>query len=412
MKIAVTGGTGFAGRHLARALLADRHDVVIVARGVDKRDPSILGAGATLVAASTDDTASLRRSFSGCEAVAHFAGINREIGEQTYERVHVRGTRAVVDAARAAGVRKIVYLSFLRARPNCGSPYHESKWAAEEIVRASGVDYTILKSGVIYGRGDHLLDHVSRALYTFPFFPLVGLRPTRLRPVFVGDVVRLAHAALVDPRLSRRTIGVLGPEELGAGDAIRPIAAAVGRTGTAGPPPRIPGIGSESAKLLERMNIHTIGDLLWHLPARFDDFSKFVPLRRLIPNATQTAVATLGRISQRRTATGKLMTEAELAEEDGTPTDVRATWFGRAFVKETHREGERVRISGKVRFFGRTLQFSQPTLERADAEPVHTGRLVPIYPLTERIKPGQMRRWLHTAIEGGATRTGLVGEVP
>src|SRR5438309_1323975 len=177
------------------------------------------------------------------------------------------------------------------------------------------------------------------------------------------------------------------------------------------PVTRIPGIGVESAKLLERMNIHTIGDLLWHLPSRFDDFSKFVALRRLVPNATQTAVATLGRISQRRTATGKLMTEAELAEEDGTPTDVRATWFGRAFVKETHPEGERVRISGKVRFFGSTLQFSQPTLERADAEAVHTGRLVPIYPLTEGIKPGQMRRWLHTAIEGGTRRTGLVGEV-
>ena len=178
------------------------------------------------------------------------------------------------------------------------------------------------------------------------------------------------------------------------------------------PVTRVPGIGGESAKLLERMNIHTIGDLLWHLPTRFDDFSKFVPLRRLLPNATQTAIATLGRISQRRTATGKLMTEAELAEEDGTPTDVRATWFGRAFVKETHREGERVRVSGKVRFFGRALQFSQPTLERADAEAVHTGRLVPVYPLTEGIKPGQMRRWLHTAIEGGPRRTGLVSEVP
>ena len=164
MKVAITGGTGFVGRHLARALLLDRHEVVIVARGVDKRDPSILGAGATIVAASTDDADSLRRAFAGCEAVAHFAGINREIGPQTYERVHVRGTKTVVEAARAAGVRKIVYLSFLRARPGCGSSYHESKWAAEEIVRASGLDYTILKSGVIYGRGDHLLDHVSRAL--------------------------------------------------------------------------------------------------------------------------------------------------------------------------------------------------------------------------------------------------------
>lgn len=230
MKVAITGGTGFVGRHLARTLLADRREVIVVARGIDQRDPSIRGGAATFVRASTDDGESLRRAFAGCEAVAHFAGINREIGSQTYERVHVRGTAAVVEAARAAGVRKIVYLSFLRARPDCGSPYHESKWAAEEIVRASGLDHTILKSGVIYGRGDHLLDHVSRALYTFPFFPLVGMRPTRLRPVFVGDVVRLAQAALIDPRLSERTIAVLGPEELGAGDAIKRIAIAVGRT--------------------------------------------------------------------------------------------------------------------------------------------------------------------------------------
>jgi len=239
MKVAITGGTGFVGRHFARALLADRHDVVVIARGVDRRDRSILGGGATFVAASTDEGDSLIRAFAGCDAVAHFAGINREIGSQTYERVHVRGTRAVVEAARTAGVRKVVYLSFLRARPNCGSAYHVSKWAAEEIVRASGLDYTILKSGVIYGRGDHLLDHVSRALYTFPFFPLVGMRPTRLRPVFVGDVVRLAEAAAVDHRLSRQTIAVLGPEELGAGDAIRRIATAVGRTVPVVPAPVI-----------------------------------------------------------------------------------------------------------------------------------------------------------------------------
>src|SRR5438067_12859720 len=116
-------------------------------------------------------------------------------------------------------------------------------------------------------------------------------------------------------------------------------------------------------------------------------------------------------MTQRRTARGQRLTEAELFEEDGTPSDVRASWFGRSFVKETHREGERVRLSGDVKWVGRTLQFSQPTLERADAEAVHTGRLVPVYPLTEGIKPGQMRRWLHTAIDG-TRRTGLVSEVP
>ena len=92
---------------------------------------------------------------------------------------------------------------------------------------------------MIYGQGDHLLDHVSRALYTFPFCPLVGLRPTRLRPVFVGDVVRIAQAAVIDGRLSRQTVAVLGPEELGAGDAIRRIATAVGRSVPVVPAPVI-----------------------------------------------------------------------------------------------------------------------------------------------------------------------------
>jgi len=73
-------------------------------------------------------------------------------------------------------VKRILLMSFLRARPNCNSPYHESKWAAEEIVRQSGLDYTIFKAGIVYGRGDHMLDHLSHALHTLPFFATVGLR--------------------------------------------------------------------------------------------------------------------------------------------------------------------------------------------------------------------------------------------
>src|SRR5205807_1301402 len=124
----------------------------------------------------TDNIESLSKAFDGCDAIAHFAGINREIGDQTYKRVHIDGTRNVVTAAKRANVRKILCLSFLRARPNCGSSYHESKWEAEEIVRSSGLDYTILKSGMIYGKGDHMLDHLSHSLHTMPLLALVGMK--------------------------------------------------------------------------------------------------------------------------------------------------------------------------------------------------------------------------------------------
>jgi uncharacterized protein YbjT (DUF2867 family) len=160
----------------------------------------------------------------------HCAGINREIGDQTYANVHVSLTREVVRAAQSSGVQRLVMISFLRARPNCGSGYHESKWIAEEIIRGSGLDWTVLKAGVIYGRGDHLLHHLSRAFHSFPVFGLVGLRSRPIRPVAVDDVARVLVAAAVgDRRLTGRTFAVLGPDELPLSDAVRRVAGVVGR---------------------------------------------------------------------------------------------------------------------------------------------------------------------------------------
>lgn len=229
MRIAITGGTGFVGRHLAARLAADGHAVVVVRRG-DPVKQALLPRGVTVVAADITDSVALAAAFAGCDAVAHSAGINREIGAQTYANVHVRGTKAVVEASRAAGVERLVMLSFLRARPDGPTEYHRSKWDAEKLVRQSGLTWTILKAGVIYGRGDHMLDHLSHAFYTFPIFGLVGMKEKPVRPVAVDDVARVLEAAVIgDPRLAGRTVAVLGPEEMSLGVAVRRVAAVTGR---------------------------------------------------------------------------------------------------------------------------------------------------------------------------------------
>ena len=220
MRIAITGATGFVGSHLTTRLVSEGHEVVRLARRPRSGD-------ADIVTSRLDDVNQLTEAFDGCGAVAHCAGINREIGEQTYARVHIEGTRNVVEAAKAAGVEKIVLMSFLRARPNCGSPYHESKWEAEEIVRNSGLDYTILKAGVVYGRGDHMLDHLSHALHTFPIFGLVGMKEKSIRPLAIEDLVHVMRAALIDRRLKRQTVAVLGPEEIYLSEAVRRVAEVV-----------------------------------------------------------------------------------------------------------------------------------------------------------------------------------------
>lgn len=230
MRVAITGGTGFVGRHLARGLAARGDEVVLIARGKDLGDESIRKlAGTSFFAFDLSDEQELRRAFSGCDAVARCAGINREIGLQTYRRVHIEGTRHVVEAARQAGVGKIVFLSFLRARPNCDSAYHESKWAAEEIFRGSGLDSTIFKAGVIYGRGDHMLDHLSHALYTFPIFGLVGMKEKPIRPLAVEDLVTAILASFQDPRLSNKTVSITGPEEIALGEAVRRVGQVIDR---------------------------------------------------------------------------------------------------------------------------------------------------------------------------------------
>ena len=211
MKIAITGGAGFVGRHLAERF--DAADIVTVSRRTG---------------ADIEDVEALTRAFDGCEVVAHCAGINREIGKQTYQKVHIDGTRTVIEAARRAGVTRIVMLSFLRARPDCGSPYHESKWAAEELLRNSGLDYTILKAGMIYGHGDHLVDHVSHSVQTIPLFATVGFREKSIRPIPVSEMVDVLVTS-IEGKLPKSTVAVTGGEELMLSEVVHRVAQVVGR---------------------------------------------------------------------------------------------------------------------------------------------------------------------------------------
>jgi nucleoside-diphosphate-sugar epimerase len=228
MKIAITGGTGFIGRHLARDLISRGHDVIVIARGQYARNTQPI-EGATFFALDANDTANLTRAFEGCDAVVHCAGTSVEDAKQTFYRLHVEGTRSAVTAAEQSQVKKFVLVSYLNVRPNVKSEYHRTKWQGEEIVRASKLNFTILKAGLIYGPGDHLLHNLSNLFRRMPVFAAVGLREKTVRLVAVEDLVEVIRAALDGNRFARQTVAVLGPEEFPFSQAARRIANAMGK---------------------------------------------------------------------------------------------------------------------------------------------------------------------------------------
>ena len=229
MKVAITGGTGFIGRNVARDLIAHGHQVIVIARGQYTRSTQPI-EGASIFTLDVTDADKLTEAFKGCEAVVHCAGTSTEDANQTFHRLHVEGTRSAVTAAEQARVKKFVLISYLTVRANVKSEYYTTKWQAEEIVRSSKLNFTILKVGLVYGQGDHLIHNLSDLFRKMPIFAAVGLREKTVRIVAVQDLVEIIRAALEEDRFARQTVAVLGPEEFPFSQAARRIAKAMGKS--------------------------------------------------------------------------------------------------------------------------------------------------------------------------------------
>jgi uncharacterized protein YbjT (DUF2867 family) len=242
MKVLVTGASGFVGHAVVDALLLRGHAVTAVVRD-PTRAADLAGKRVRLVTGDVLEPTTVERAAVGHDAVVHLVGVIVEPKPFTFDDMHRRATENVVAAAKAAGVRRYLHMSANGTRPDAESPYHTTKWAGEEAVRASGLDWTIFRPSLIFGgsRRDKLFRTV-RGFYAKPFFvpvPLVGSGDAQMQPVAVTDVARAFAEAATRPASVGKTYTVVGSERLPFREMVRAVGNAMGRKRwmAPGPPP-------------------------------------------------------------------------------------------------------------------------------------------------------------------------------
>ena len=229
-RVFVTGGTGFVGRAVIQALRAEGCAVRCLVRRGSERDLHGLGA-IERIEGDVMSRQSLDHAMDGCDAVIHLVGIIREhpaVGV-TFERVHTQGTINVLEAAAAVGARRYVHMSALGTRSGARSRYHQTKWSAEEAVRASPVPWTIFRPSIIYGRGDGFVTVLARMIQRLPIVPIIGAGRQRLQPVPVADVAQGFVRALTLDASVKHTYDIGGPEPVTMVDLIDRVAESMGR---------------------------------------------------------------------------------------------------------------------------------------------------------------------------------------
>ena len=231
MKVFVTGASGFVGEEIVRQLHAAGHSIRILAR--HPHSPRVQGAvskyRAEIHPGNVLDADSLRGGLKDCEAVIHLVGIISEIGRNTFENVHALGTKNMITAAREAGVKRFAHMSALGTRLHAVARYHQSKWAAEEIVRQSGLDWTIFRPSIIYGPKDHFVNLFARLARFSPVLPVIGRGHGKLQPVPVGDVASAFVKCLTEPRSVGQTFDLCGKDVLTFTELLDQILTVTGR---------------------------------------------------------------------------------------------------------------------------------------------------------------------------------------
>lgn len=224
--VCVIGGSGFVGRHICHRLAARGYRVRVPTRDPERAKQLILLPTVELIAADVHDADDLARAIRGGEAVINLVGVLHDAGgRHGFAQAHVALARKAAAACRQEGIQRYIHMSALNADPKGPSAYLRSKGEAEAAVRGPGLDVTVFRPSVIFGREDSFLNLFANLLRYLPVV-FLGSPNARFQPVFVEDVAAAFVKSLEDLMSFGKIYELCGPKVY----TLRELVAYVGRT--------------------------------------------------------------------------------------------------------------------------------------------------------------------------------------
>ena len=227
MKIFISGATGFVGKHLCRELLSRGHTLRLLThstRTSAMKDTEFVPGDVTAVESCV-------KGAAGCDAVINLVGIIREFPRRdiTFERLHVEATENMLKAATQNGIKRYLQMSALGSRAGAVAGYHRSKYAAEELVVAAGLDYTIFRPALIFGPEDAFVNMIAGFIRSLSAVPVIGDGRYRLQPIAADDVARCFAMALEKPETVGKSYNLCGPDRMSYLELVDVVTKVLGR---------------------------------------------------------------------------------------------------------------------------------------------------------------------------------------
>jgi len=209
MKVLITGGTGFVGPHVVRAVAAAGNDLKLLVRD-STRSRELPGQP---VVGEMTNTVSLQHAVEGVDAVVHLVAIRQGPDEQ-FKRVMEQGTRDLVAAAKEGGVKRFILMSALGTSEDTKDlvPYYHGKWEMEQAVKGSGLEHVIFRPSFVFGREGGILPTFRKLAKLTPVTPIIGSGEQKIQPIWVDDVAAYFAAALEKQDAANKTFELGGPD--------------------------------------------------------------------------------------------------------------------------------------------------------------------------------------------------------